>query len=71
MTAIPFTYHIDLSSRRKRKDATAFVIDIIKEIHEAELQYRERYIPSYATYTGEPTADRLFEAIWILFNAFD
>ena len=62
---------IDVSTRRKRRDATAFVIDLLRKIYEAELEYKKRYLPDPATYAGEPTADRLFEAMWILFNAFN
>jgi hypothetical protein len=71
MAAISFTHHIDLSTRRKRKDATAFVIDIIHEIYEAELVYKERYLSAHGAYVSVPTTDRLFEAMWTLFTAFD
>ena len=66
---------IDVSTRRKRRAATALAIDLLGKIHLAEEDYVSR-IPlnlhgSDAYAAAEDTIDSLIDAILILDCAFD
>ena len=69
-----FIASIDVSTRRKRRVATAMAITLLEKIHSAEEQYQEN-IPenlqgSSAYNAAEETLDSLVEAICVLAGAF-
>ena len=75
MKSIPIIASIDVSSRRKRRAATALAIDLLEKIRLAEEQYQSN-IPlnlheSAAYAAAEDTIDSLIDAILTLDCAFD
>ena len=75
MKSIPIIASVDVSSRRKRRAATALAIGLLGKIHLAEEDYLSR-IPlnlhgSAAYAAAEDTIDSLIDAILTLDCAFD
>jgi hypothetical protein len=75
MKSIPIIASVDVSSRRKRRAATALAIDLLEKIRLAEEQYQSN-IPlnlqeSAAYAAAEETIDSLIDAILLLDCAFD
>jgi len=75
MKSIPIIASVDVSTRRKRRAATALVIDLLEKIRSAEEEYQSR-IPlnlqeSGAYAAAEETIDSLIDATLTLSCAFD
>ena len=70
-----FIAAIDVSTRRKRRAATALAIDLLGKIHLAEEDYVSKIPPnlhgSAAYAAAEDTIDSLVDAILTLDCAFD